>query len=126
MVYVILLLLPLTRLFYTVPEAFTKLDCVCKAGRQCAASLASFVSRMPKHVDNIDLTSGADVKLMLLIYVQEEASLSPVAPAICLLLILRDRSADLVKAVQQFWTTLILWIVRSTLCLITEFMKKQK
>lgn len=74
---------------------------------------------MPKHVDNIDLTSGADVKLMLLIYVQEEASLSLIAAAICLVLILRDRSADLVKAAQQFWTTLLLWIVHVTECLIT-------
>lgn len=57
------------------------------------ASLVPFVSRMPKHVDNIDLTPGAGVKLMLLIYVQEEASLSLIAAAICLLLILRDRSS---------------------------------
>lgn len=56
------------------------------------ASLASFVSWMPKHVDNIDLTSGAGVKLMLFICVQEEASLSLIAAAIHLPLILRDRS----------------------------------
>lgn len=45
------------------------------------ASLASFVSRMPKHADNIDLPSGAGVKPMPLIYVQEEASLSLIAAA---------------------------------------------
>lgn len=46
---------------------------------------------MPKHVDNIVLTSGAGVKLMPLIYVQEEAALSLIAAATGRLLILRDR-----------------------------------
>lgn len=91
--------------------AFTKLDCVLDAGAQCGASSVSFVSRMPKHVDNIDLTPGADVKPVLLIYVQEEASLSLIGAAICLVLIVRDRSADLVKAVQKFRTTPLLWAV---------------
>lgn len=71
---------------------FTKFDRVCNTVRQCVASLVSFVSRMPKHVDNIDLTSGAGVKLKLLIYVQEEASLSLIAVAIHLVLTLRDGS----------------------------------
>jgi len=52
------------------------------------ASLESFVSKMTKHVDNIDLTLRSCVKLKLLIYVQEEASLSLIAIAICLLLTL--------------------------------------
>lgn len=68
-------------------------SCLClQCWETMCGFLASFVSRMPKHVDNIDLTPGADVKPVPLIYVQEEAPLSLIAAAICLLLILRDRS----------------------------------
>lgn len=63
------------------------------------ASLASFVSRMPKHVDNVDLTPGAGVKLMLLICVQEEASLSLIATVITGAA--GTGANDLVKAVQR-------------------------
>lgn len=50
---------------------------------------------MSKSADNIDLTSGAGVRLVGLIYVQQEVSLSLIAGSIHLLLIVGDTSAVL-------------------------------
>lgn len=72
-------------------QTITNFDCL-QAGRQCVASLASFVYWMSKYVDNTYLTSRAGVRLMLFMYVQKKASLSLKAAATSLLLILRDRS----------------------------------
>lgn len=102
--------------FHTTLEPFTKADSV-QGWETMWGFFGVICLQNAKHADNIDLTSGAEVKPMLLIYVQEEATLSLIAAAICLVWILTDTSADLVKAVQQFWVTLLLWIVQLPQCL---------